>query len=76
MVGLIMEDVIERVGVAQSRKEKLAVMFQRVRVRLSTKFRVFPVPGDVRSFDIDPSEWTKKYQVVKEYKTDAPGRPT
>lgn len=71
-----MSDTIERVGVAQSKKEKLAVMFQRVRVRLSTKFRVFPVPGDSRSFDLDPTEWSERYRVVKEYKTNASGRPT
>ena len=68
--------VIERVGVAKNKALKFAVMFQRLKVKHSTKFRVWPVPGDSAYIELDPSQWREKYTVVQEYSTDAPGRPS
>lgn len=67
---------VEKVGVAQNKNLGFTVMFHRVRVKLSTKFRVWPVPGDDRFLELDPSQWREKYTVIQEYKTDAPGRPS
>lgn len=68
--------VVERVGVAKNRNLGFPVMFQRVRVKLSTKFRAWPFPGDPEYIELDPSEWRRKYTVIEEHKTDAPARPS
>lgn len=75
-VGCSLAFEVERVGVAKNKSLGFAVMFQRGRVKLSTKFRVWPVPGDTRFMELDPSEWRDKYQVVAEHKTAVAGRPT
>ena len=68
--------VIERVGVAVNRKLRFAVLFQRLKVKLSTKYRVWPNPGDDHYLELDPSEWRNRYRVVVEHHTDAPLRPS
>lgn len=65
-----------RVGICRNRNLKFTCMFQRVLVKLSTKFRIFPVAGDCRYLEIDPSQFRDKYTVVQEYVTSEPGRPT
>ena len=65
-----------RVGVATSRATGSAAMYQRLIVKRSTKFRVWPVAGDSRFLEMDPSEWRDKYKVAHEFKTEEPGRPT
>ena len=69
-------ETIERIGVAKNKALGFAAMFQRLKVKNSTKFRVWPVPGDEHYLELDPSEWREKYKVVSEIKTSAPGRPT
>lgn len=68
--------VEDRCGVAKNKALGFAVMFKRGRVKLSTKFRVWPVPGDNTFLELDPSEWRAKYTVVSEHKTDSGGRPS
>ena len=68
--------VEDRCGVATNKALGFAVMFKRGRVKLSTKFRVWPVPGDNTFLELDPSEWRAKYTVVTEHKTDSGWRPS
>lgn len=68
--------VVERVGVAVNRSLRFAVLFQRLKVKLSTKYRVWPVPGDDHYLELDPSEWRDRYRVVCEHCTDAALRPS
>lgn len=69
-------EVIERIGVAKNKALKFPVLFHRLKVKNSTKFRWWPVPGDSAYIEHDPSQWREKFTVIQEYKTDAPGRPT
>jgi hypothetical protein len=66
----------DRCGVAQNKSLGFAVLFKRGRVKLSTKFRVWPIPGDDSFVEFDPSEWRAKYTVVSEHKTNSGGRPS
>lgn len=68
--------VVQRVGVAANRTFGYTAIFHRVLVKLSTKYRVWPVVGDKRYLELDPSEWREKYRVIEEHKTDAPAQPT
>lgn len=43
-------------------------MFQRLRVKLSRKYRVYPVPGDDRFIDLDPSQFMDRYATVQSFK--------
>lgn len=74
--SIIVPEVIEKIGVAKPKTIPVAVLFHRVRVKNSTKFRVWPVLGDYRFIEMDPTVWREKYAVVVEYKTDAPSRPS
>lgn len=58
----------DRVGVAKNKSLGFAVLFKRGRVKLSTKYRVWPVPGDDRFMELDPSEWRDKFTVIAEHK--------
>lgn len=62
--------VTERCGVAVHRTLKFTALYKRVKVKLSTKFRVWPFAGDPVFMELDPSEWRKRYRVVEEFKTD------
>jgi len=42
-------------------------MFHRVKVKLSRKYRVWPVPGDDRYIELDPSEYLDRYITVQQY---------
>lgn len=67
----------DRVGVAKNKSLGFAVLFKRGRVKLSTKYRVWPVPGDDRFMELDPSEWRDKFMVVAEHKSKTgSNRPT
>lgn len=59
---------VERIGVGRHRDAGFAVLFHRGRVKLSTKYRVWPVEGDDRFLELDPTAWTEQYEVVQEYK--------
>lgn len=69
-----MYETIQRIGLARNAVLGV-VLYHRLVVKQSTKFRVFPVPGDIRSFDLDPTEWAEKYEVVSEHKTTEAGSP-
>jgi hypothetical protein len=70
-------DEVNKVGIARSRAiPGMAVLFKRGRVKLSTKYRVWPVPGDDRFIELDPSEWREKYVIVHQVSTDATARPS
>lgn len=62
-------DFIEhKVGIAKSRRTGAIVLFKRGKVKLSTKYRVWPVAGDDTFIELDPSEWRERYSVVSECK--------
>lgn len=67
---------VERVGVAKNKALGFLAVFQRCRVKLSTKFRVWPVAGSDRYIELDPSQWRDKYSVIAEHRTSEPARPT
>lgn len=71
-----MSMTVERVGVCKSKALGYAALFHRGTVKRSTKFRVWPVAGDDHFLELDPSQWRDKYEVVQEYKTNEPGKPT
>lgn len=60
------EFVEQKVGIASSRRTGAIVLFKRGRVKLSTKYRVWPVAGDDTFIELDPSEWRECYSVVSE----------
>lgn len=66
----VVPETIERVGICQSKATGAASLFHRLRVKLSRKYRVWPVAGDLRSMDLDPSQFTDRYRTVAEYKPD------
>lgn len=63
-----MEFIEHKVGIATSRRTGAVVLFKRGRVKLSTKYRVWPVAGDDTFIELDPSEWRERYSVVSGYK--------
>jgi len=67
--------VVERCGIAQSRALKYTAVFKRGKLKLSTKFRVWPFAGDDAYIELDPSEWRAKFRVVEEFKTNHEQRP-
>jgi hypothetical protein len=68
-------ETIERVGVCLSRLTGGAALFHRVKLKLSRKYRVWPVPGDDRSLLLDPTEFTDRYAAVAIYIPEGqPGR--
>ena len=66
--GPTVEFIEHKVGIACSRRTGAIVLFKRGRVKLSTKYRVWPVPGDDTFLELDPSEWRERYSVVSECK--------
>jgi hypothetical protein len=72
----VLPEIVQRVGVANNKALGFPVMFQRLLVKNSTKFRVWPVAGDNHYLELDPSEWRAKYTVLEEHITDAERRPT
>lgn len=63
-----MMETIERIGVCEHKQHKQRTLFHRVKVKLSRKFRVWPVPGDDRSLLMDPTEFVERFRVVQEFK--------
>lgn len=63
-----MIETIERIGVCRSKALDLPALFHRVKIKLSRKYRVWPVPGDNRFLLLDPSEYMDKYETVKCFK--------
>lgn len=60
-----MLETIERIGVCKSIRCCYGTLFHRVKVKLSRKYRVWPIPGDDRSILLDPSEFVDRYDVLK-----------
>lgn len=65
-----MNETIERIGVCKFKGIEAAALFHRVKVKLSRKYRVWPVLGNDRSILIDPSEFTDRFQIVQQYKPE------
>jgi hypothetical protein len=61
-----MEFIEHKVGMASSKRTGAIVLFKRGKVKLSTKYRVWPVAGDDTFIELDPSEWRERYLVVSE----------
>lgn len=59
-----MSETIERIGVCKAKASGAAALFHRVRVKLSRKYRVWPVPGDDRSLLLDPMEYLDRYTTI------------
>ncbi len=57
----------EGAGVGQGRETGMAVLYQRGRVFKSRKYRVWPVAGDRRFVEFDPSEFQRKFKTVEFY---------
>jgi len=57
-------EAIERVGVCRPKGSGATTLFHRVKVKLSRKYRVWPVPGDDRYVELDPSEYMDRYITV------------
>lgn len=58
----------ERIGVATSKAiPGAAVLFKRGTVFKSRKYRVWPVAGDDRFIELDPSEFMSRYETVTSY---------
>lgn len=62
------EFIEHKVGIAKSRRTGAIVLFKRGKLKLSTKYRVWPVAGDDTYLELDPSEWRERYSVVSERK--------
>lgn len=62
------EFIEHKVGIAKSRRTGAIVLFKRGKLKLSTKYRVWPVAGDDTFLELDPSEWRERYCVVSECK--------
>jgi len=58
---------VERIGVCRSKGSEATTLFHRVKVKLSRKYRVWPVPGDDRYIELDPSEYLDRYITVQQY---------
>lgn len=67
---------VERVGICRSKALRYTALFQRVRVKLSTKYRIWPIPGDPEFLEFDPSQWRDRYTILHEEKTNAAPRPS
>lgn len=63
-------EIIERIGVCECRMDKTRTLFHRLKIRLSRKYRVWPVPGNHLSQLMDPSEFMRKYTVVEAFKPE------
>ena len=76
-----MQETLERVGLAQIKNGSgTTVMFHRLKIKLSRKYRIWWVPGDLRSELMDPSEFTAQFCVLQEHKVEpapniATGKP-
>jgi hypothetical protein len=67
-----MKEIVERIGVCQSKQMGAPALFHRVKIKLSRKYRVWPVAGDDRSELLDPSEFTDKYENELSFKPKSP----
>lgn len=63
-------ETIERIGVCEFRMDKTRTLFHRLKIRLSRKYRVWPVPGNHVSQLMDPSEFMRQYRVVESFKPE------
>ena len=59
----------ERVGICESKNFGYRTVYHRIQVKLSRKYRVWPVPGDSRYQDLDPSEYMNRFTTITEKKT-------
>ena len=60
-----MTELIERIGICRSKSCGYTTLFRRVKVKLSRKYRVWPMPGVDHSVLMDPSEYVDKYETIK-----------
>lgn len=60
-----MIETIERIGVCKSKNMGYPTLFHRVKIKLSRKYRVWPVPGNDTSLLLDPHEYMDKYETLK-----------
>ena len=65
-MGLI--EIVERIGVCESKGLGYRTLFHRGKVKLSRKYRVWLVPGDSRSMLLDPSEFMDRYETIVDKK--------
>jgi hypothetical protein len=63
-----MAETIERIGICDSKAGSGPTLFHRLKIKLSRKYRVWPVPGDDRYTDLDPSEFVDRYREVQSFK--------
>ncbi len=59
-----MTETVERIGICQSKQLGYSALFQRVKIKLSRKYRVWPIKGDCRSLLLDPSEFSERYKTI------------
>ena len=71
-----MNPTILRCGIARNRALGFVCLFQRLAIKRSIRFRVWPVAGRDEYIEMSPTEFRSMYKVIAEHKTDAPGRPT
>jgi hypothetical protein len=69
-VTRLIPETVERIGVCRSKSLRYAALFKRLRVKLSRKYRVWPVAGDDRFIELDPYEFTTKFEIVEAYKPE------
>lgn len=65
-----MEEKIERIGVCKNKNLNFTALFHRVKIKLSRKYRVWPVMGNDKSILLDPSEFMYKYSTIKSFKPE------
>ena len=62
-----MTETIERIGVCNSKRTGAPAIFHRLKIKLSRKYRVWPVAGDYRSMDLDPAEYMSRYTTAEAF---------
>lgn len=66
-----MEEIIEKVGVCESKAFGYRAMFHRVKVKLSRFYRVWPFPGDSRSMFFSPDDYMSRFETIEYMTPDA-----
>ena len=65
-----MDELIERIGICQSKALGYPALFHTVLINQKRKYRVWPVAGREDSLLLSHSEYTEKYQTVEDYPTE------
>jgi len=69
----MVRESVQRIGIAQSRRNGWFGLFHRVRVKLSRRYRVWPVAGRDDYIEYDPCEFSERFAIVEEFRTDQGG---